>query len=602
MNCYLSKNEISSFLGDVVCLKLKSDENIERADISWSTDSDAVEIREFRGDFSFNDGVLLVLRRVGTANVCATLDGVEYSCHVTVNERQIASPTDKFNYYVGDLHDHTTMEHGDQAFYYRTESFPCDLIRKTQEDGRLDFTVVTDHGSIMYDKNFFQGFIETDECDNGELIVLPGSESEVSFLTKNIYGLSEVLCGEFVLLNASGYCFVDSFEKAEKIIARDPLPIVSIVHPQDTWNMKGQCIGGIDLTAERGEAWRNAVKLVEIGRGLDRGVIMLFEYSYSQALDNGYKVSPVSTSDYHGPNWGFDAWPGKTVILAPRKTKEHIIDAIYNNRVYATECGATKLHYTVNGYMMGSDIPLTNKYDFHVEIGSLRDDCDVKTVRCEVISDYRNKVKVIEGVDFSSFDFTIESDSARYFYLRIIHEDETKTYSAPVFLGRKYDEHLNCSDLTRLDKSGVSVAYASSEGADALLNCDIRTPWYTGSDSAEVVFDMGEVTELTALRLWEHYFGKSDLEKQNELGIEFTAQFLAEHLSEFRISLSLDGENYVTVAERCMQKTYDGFYARFPRQSARYVKLELLSSMGKESGRSKRKNAKIKLGEVDFYN
>ncbi len=602
MICYLSKNQIFSFCGDVVCLKLKSDEDIERANIVWETDSDVVEIKEFQGDFSFNDGVLLVLRKEGEATVSATLDGEEYSCRVTVSERQKAAEGEAMNYYIGDLHVHTTMEHGDQAFYYRTESFPCDLIRKTQEDGRLDFTVVTDHGSIMYDKNFFQGFAEADECDNGELIVFPGSESEVSFLTKNIYGLPEVLCGEFVLLNASGFCFVDSFEKAEKIIARDPLPIVSIVHPQDTWNMKGQCIGGIDLTDERGEAWRNAVKLVEIGRGLDRGVIMLFEYAYSYALDNGYKVSPVSTSDYHGPEWGFDVCPGKTVILAPQKTKEHIIDAIYNNRVYATECGATKLHYTVNGYMMGSDIPLTNKYDFHVEIGSLRDDCDVKTVRCEVISDYRNKVKVIEGVDFSSFDFTIESDTARYFFLRIIHEDETKTYSAPVFLGRPYDEHLNCSDLTRLDKSGVVVASATSEGAEALLNCDPTNPWYTDSESAEVVFDMGRVTELSALRLWEHYYGKPELEKQNELGVEFTAQFISEYLSHFRVLLSTDGVNYDLVADRYMQKVYNGVYARFQRQSARYVKLELLNSIGNECGRSARKHAKIKLGEVDFYN
>ena len=106
MNCYLSKTEISSFCGDIVALKLKSDEDIERLDICWHTDSDCVEIREFQGDFSFNDGVLLVLRHAGTATVTAALDGSVYSCRVTVNERQVASSNDKMNYYLGDLHVH----------------------------------------------------------------------------------------------------------------------------------------------------------------------------------------------------------------------------------------------------------------------------------------------------------------------------------------------------------------------------------------------------------------------------------------------------------------------------------------------------------------
>ena len=89
----LSKSEIKSYVGNVLSLRLLSDENIENADIEWSVSGDAVSIRSFADDSEhpFRDGILLRFDKVGSAIVTATLDGNRYDCRVSVREMKKAS-------------------------------------------------------------------------------------------------------------------------------------------------------------------------------------------------------------------------------------------------------------------------------------------------------------------------------------------------------------------------------------------------------------------------------------------------------------------------------------------------------------------------------
>jgi len=92
MSYYLSKSEISSFAGDVVCLKLMSEgneENLEKAPIFWGSDSDKIRIRLFDGDFSVNDGILITLLEPGDATVTATYEGVTYECKIRIRQRRV---------------------------------------------------------------------------------------------------------------------------------------------------------------------------------------------------------------------------------------------------------------------------------------------------------------------------------------------------------------------------------------------------------------------------------------------------------------------------------------------------------------------------------
>ena len=129
MKLALSKNKIISSVGAVLPLHIgfdsESHKELAAKYIRWSVDSDAISLRTFEGDDkkSFNNGVLLIFNKVGTANVIAELDGEKYTCSVTVNEPKRESSDGEFNYYVGDLHDHSGNYHDREQFADRTEGF-----------------------------------------------------------------------------------------------------------------------------------------------------------------------------------------------------------------------------------------------------------------------------------------------------------------------------------------------------------------------------------------------------------------------------------------------------------------------------------------------
>ena len=108
---------------------------------------------------------------------------------------------------------------------------------------------------------------------------------------------------------------------------------------------------------------------------------------------------------------------------------------------------------------------------------------------------------------------------------------------------------------------------------------------------------MGAPTDISALRIWDRYLDLREIRRE-KLNI---SDLVSEFLAGYRISLSDDGESFTPVAEGYVQKTFNGYFARFEKQSARYVKLELLESIGAAYGRYHYPEAKIQLGEVDFY-
>lgn len=109
---------VCSFAGDTVAVKLVSDRDISRENIVWSASSDAVSVKSFACDtrFAFTDGVILTLLKVGEATVTAHFDGKSYSLPVKIREMRHTESGENLNYYVGDLHDHTSLIHDPKLF------------------------------------------------------------------------------------------------------------------------------------------------------------------------------------------------------------------------------------------------------------------------------------------------------------------------------------------------------------------------------------------------------------------------------------------------------------------------------------------------------
>ena len=594
----LSRERIESFAGDVLPLRLLGGEAYGKEPITWTCVGDCVQLTSFAGEDpgSFTDGVLLTLLAPGEAVVTAALEGREYRCGVSVREMKTAASGKALEYFVGDLHDHTTMEHGTEAFRIREEDFPIDYIRQVRDEGKLDFGVVSDHGDLLNDREFFRGFADGEDAGLTKLILFPGCESEVSPLETDRYGIVHKNAGEIVTFNAASYAGVDSWEAFFRRFDNSPFAVCCLAHPQvlgfSTKGMWNFC-----LDRNNDPRFREMVKLVEMGNGEDRDSNLINEYVYSVALDNGFRISPACNSDSHGPLWGYDCFPGKTVIMAPERTKEAFLDALRNNRVYATESGNVKLFWSVCGVAAPGTVPLTSRYEFHVEAELFHEDPDSVPVKCQVISDYGICVKSVEGEKLSSFDFRVESDTARYFYLRLVDRLGRKTWSCPVWTGRPLDGKSDDTPVPLNKKDFRAVEEGSGADASVLLNDDPEAAWTSGGASCSIRIDMGAVQEAAGLGV---YHPLLEAGKLKAAGIP-SPEALSHLAYEYRVSTSTDGETFTEKASGVFRIFGAESVIRFTRHDARFLRLEILSTVGANSCLAAYREANIAVAELTVF-
>ena len=596
----LTRDYINSFCGDVVALKLVSDvEDISHDEIIWSCDSDRVKIRDdFKLDenFPFTNGVLLTLISPGEATVFAEHRGVKYSCRLEIREMKKAKSDDELNYYVGDLHDHTCPINDYFDFAERTEGLPVDYVRQLKAEGLMDFGVISDHSAALSEKEFFENFLMVDR-EQGDMrtVMFPGCENEVIVKEIDRFGIENKKGGEIVSFNCQDYKESNSWEEFFEKVAGEPFAVCTLAHPQ----IVGFSVPGVwdfSLYKNNSDILKKAIKLIETGDGSNRQSNLINEFIYSVALDNGFKVSTTCSSDSHGPVWGYHRFPGKTVIMAKERSKEAFLDAISNNRIYGCESGNLKVRYSVNGKVAPVTLTPSDKYSFKVEISYFSEDESTVPVKCQLISDYGKIVKVIEGVDFTSFSFDVEAPDAGYFFLRFVDSKFRRTWSVPVWTGAPL-KGTKPSSLTALDKSGFTVTEAKSgERADVIVNDLPTEPYVAGSSSPEFIIDMNRSEKISALGHYPRVIRRS-LIKDWYGG---TPPIIAEFPAEFEIFASKDGERYEKCAEGIFRTFGSEEIIEFPERDARFVKLKILSNVGAFKG-GEFENADTAIGELTLF-
>ena len=594
----LSSDQIESYCADVVPLRLLGVAAYSDEAIAWKCDSDCVQITSFDGheDGCFTDGVLLTLLKPGSALVTAALDGKEYHCRVLVREMKTATSGKHLNYYIGDLHDHTSKKHDPVEFQSKKWGFPSDLIGYVRDEGMLDFCVISDHSCLLNNQEYFRGYADTEDAQPMELVVFPGCEAEITNREADRYGVVHNNAGEIVTLNACNYAAVPSWEDFYRKFDKSPFAISILAHPQ-TIGFSSKGVWNFCLHKINTPRFRQMVKLVEMGNGSDIKSNLINEYVYSVALDNGFRVSPSCSSDCHGTIWGYTCFPGKSVIMAPERSKEAFTDALLNNRVYACSTGNLKLFYSVGGVAAPATLPLTSQYDFHVEISCFHEDSSTIPVKCQVISDYGICVKTLESFDAASFDFTVESHTARYFYLRLIDSEGRKTWSAPVWTGRAIDEK-NSEPLRPLDKSGfTAVDEVSGADASRLLNDDPTDTWFSEGTTCSILIDMQAEQEIAGLGHYPQLLDNGQLRQEGITSTDAVSHFPY----AYRISTGCDGKCFDTKATGVFRIFSGEDIVPFDAHPARFVKLEILSTTGSNSERSTYEDANIAMAELTLY-
>jgi hypothetical protein len=584
MNPVLSKSKITASVGAVLPLHLGFDsefhDTLAAKEIKWSADSDAVSIRAFDGDGkkNFSNGVLVVFDKVGEATVTAELDGEKYTCAVTVNAQVKESSDGIFNYYIGDLHDHSGNYHDREQFAERTDGFQDEYINCVKNEGLMDFGVISDHAEVVNDTDFFRGFTECEKAEPMCALIFPGAESEIKVIERDRFGIDRRKSGEIVTFNAAGYAFASSWKEFTDAFDGSPAPVGIFAHPQIIgYSTKG--IWDFDFAKNNSEKMLRIIRGVEMGDGSPRNENLIHELAFSRALDSGFRVSTTCSSDSHGPIWGYARFPGKTVVMAKEKTREAFVDAFRNNRFYATESGNVKIRYSVNGNYAPCTLTKCDTYDFHVELSLFHDDETTVPSLCKVIYDGGKTVLTVNDFDPKGFDFTVKSETASYFYLRFSDGEGRRSWSVPVWCGRTSPERKK-KKLSPIPfpEGAAAKELISGKDASAVIDGSPDTLFYAPQTEVSLLIDLTREVSFDGIGYLPEFVSHDKVRRTPK---PYTSTSLTARMpAEFEIYASKDGEIFTKLTDGVFRTLGGEEIISFDKTEARYVRVDIKNNVG----------------------
>ncbi len=581
----LSKNVVKTYVGDVVHIEFLGPDINENSDISWSCDEKVAKIRVFP---EFRNSILVSVWNVGEGFVKAEYCGKTYTSSVFA--RETMSNDGKLNYYLADLHTHTSIIHEHDKFkLHETENIE-DYISAISKDEVLDLAVITDHACVTNDFDFSRGFKLAKT--NAGPIIFAGAESEISFVETDRFGIPQRHSGEIVTLMSAGYTSSSTYEDFEESFKYSQAPIAIFAHP----NIIGYSTPGIwnfDFSNHNSEYMKYIVCGIEMGSGSDGKCNILHEYAISQALDAGFKVSTTCSSDVHGPEYGSDCIPGKTVIMATERTAEAFHNAIRQNRFYATESGDVRLKYSVNGSDAPTTLDITDTYSFKIELDTFSKSKETMPIICQVISDYGKRVFECD-IKEKTTEFTIKSDSARYFYIRFIDSEGAKTWSMPVWCGREFDTPQKVK-LTPVNPAQLK-AYLDTTDISAIVDGNPENAVYFDKHNPEIIIDLGREESVSAVGYYHLIIKNTGTDENKKIPSK-----MGMLVSEYKIYTSLDGTNYEFAAHKYSQALSGEVITSFETRMARYVKFEVVSNVGRLSHRKKYKDSNTAIANLAVF-
>lgn len=592
----ISRAAISTFVGEAIAVYLISDSGLFMDGVEWVLPEHGASVKRLDtdGEYGTGAGIVIAFSECGEYTVKAIYEGNEYTSRITVREmRSFAGG--EYNYYRGDLHVHTSMIHVRDPFSKRDCDFPYDMLKAVKDEGKMDFTVISDHGDVLCGREFLRGFVDAERIEPIDTVIFPGSESEASLYEYDRFGTQHKHSGEVVVLNSTNYSAALSWEEFVSDHETAPKPLAIFAHPQVVGGGKTG-LWNNQYMRNRGKGLERIMRGVEMGNGENRTENQIHEYSYPDALDAGFFVSTTCSSDSHGPVFGMAACTGKTVIMAPEKSREAFIDAIDNRRFYATESGNVKLSYSVNGIEAPATLPLTGEYRFSVRIGYFTADCDSEIVECQVVSDYGERILTVDADGKDTLDFGVSSEGARYFFLRLVDRKGRKTWSTPVITGRACDENDEKS-YTPIDESEYVICDENGTEQPILKDRNLSTDVVFPGETVTLTATLGaprtvSAVGITHLKIYNHMVRNGGFK---------TPDLVKGFVSRYRISVSTDGEHYDEVRSGRILVYGDEVVLGFEPREVRCVRFECLTTVGKESSVKDYADATVRISELSLF-
>jgi hypothetical protein len=156
-------------------------------------------------------------------------------------------------------------------------------------------------------------------------------------------------------------------------------------------------------------------------------------------LDRSWRVAPTCGIDAHGIYSLVEAEPGpcRTGILAPSLTKDDVLQAFQQRRIYSTRDLDLRLSYKANGLWMGSVIgePDAVAFDIDVSDPDTANPAD-QIMKIDIVTEHG---QVVASQTFGSHSVrwnpTLPAKGKKYFLVRVYNGEraEPTAYAAPVW-------------------------------------------------------------------------------------------------------------------------------------------------------------------------
>ena len=594
----LSSESYSTFVGDVFPLWLTEEGGADpsQKDIVFSSESDGLLLRDFKSsaEFPFSHGILITVLKPGRFTVTASVDGQTLTFTLDAHPMHRATSEEASNFYFGDMHTHTSMIHAHDLYANRTVDFQEEYLAEIKKEGLLDFGVISDHAETLNDRDFYRAFTANATADPMRTLIFPGSESEVVYQKKNRFGFLVRKSGEILTLNVNDYILANNFDEFLNTYREMPEPLVIFAHPQVLGWGEPPAMWDFDFPSIANDGMKRILCGIEVIDG--RGTNLNYEQSYSYALDAGFRVSPYADGDIH-QDWIQNRDQYRTVIRATKNTKEAFVDAIRAGRAYATESGNVKLCYSVNGKAAPADLPDATEYRFHIDLDTFDGNTEALPVSLRVISDYGHTVYEESFEGKKTIDFTLHSSTARYFYLRFLDKDGNRTISCPVYTGRDYDDFDKLPAVQPLNMTDFCATEAES-GADAsvVINSDPFTTYHSDKETASILIDMKDLKRISAIGLFAPFVLRKRVDDHYEL-----SEAIESIPAEIAIYTSKDGKSFEKQKDAYCRIFADEDIIRFAPVDARYIRFDVLSTVGRYSGKPQFADAKAAIGNLAVF-
>jgi len=305
-----------------------------------------------------------------------------------------------YSLYRANLHSHTGYSDG--------MSVPSHAFVYARDTARIDILGVTDHAELLTEEEWTDIKVQADSATRpGRFLGLRGFEwTNYYFGHVCVWNTSGRACCTSQVTMPQFYAWLDS----------QPEPLAQFNHPAPVHYDSFAYCPGADST----------FVLLEM---LDTNNAAC----YPVALDSGWHVAMAASQDNHEMDWG--RGNRLTGIWADSLNAGSIFDALRRMRTFGTQDRNFVLQFCANDSWMGSTIT-GGRVCFQV-LASDPDSAD-NIRRIDIITNHRVPVCSLIVGDRNSVGWQestyVESDSERYFFVRVIENDGDYVISSAVWV------------------------------------------------------------------------------------------------------------------------------------------------------------------------